>query len=360
MKSNKLFLNWRMIIVVLMALLSAACGEVAAPDDNVYRPCDHVEHQMPNDVGEVYAFPSATAGPNRLTVNEGNQMALGSGDFILYRQPISDGVTYLFGETLEKEGIKITAYQCGDNIGFDIDIYPLQTFAELMLLQSDTDWDAWSQAIKETSYDVPDGFVSISVGAVMNQTGKLMAIPAGLTIPHDEDWINPPQQQEGEVTTFHVLPGDMGGAISRIEYVPQPGWELKDTINETTADGDQFVIFVVSPTVSVVDLTPFGYKGPVTRLYIQAIDVDSYEPISLYGMSMSEVETPLPDTPIAAIVEIPVDPYDADGITNFLSTVEALVSNDYVWTVSTLNFHWEFDVVEGTLDYYFKEAKNSN
>jgi len=351
--TKKLFL----IVFMLVAFIAmVACGGTAAPADDVYRPCDHVAHQMPNAVGEVYAFPDAASGPNLFTVNEGNQLALGSGDFILYRQPISDGVTYLFGETSDKEGIKITAYQCDDNIGFDIDIYPLQTFAELMLL-NDTNWDSWSRFIKETSYDVPGDFVSISVG-VVNQTGKLMAIPAGLTIPHDEDWINPPQQEEGEVTTFHVLSGDVDGAVSRIEYVPQPGWELKDTINKTTADGSKFVIFVVSPTVSVVDLTPFGYKGPVTRLYIRALDVDSYEPLNLYGMSVSEAETPLPNTPVAAIVEIPVDPYDAEGITNFLSTVEALVSDDYAWTISTSSFHWEFDVVEGTLDYYFKKVGN--
>jgi len=342
-------------IVLMIALVACGAGQPAAETNSA---CGSVGQQMLNSVGEGYLFPDASSGPNNLTVNEGNTMALGSGDFVLYRADInSNGPTYLFGETMERQGIKITAYQCGGNIGFDIDIYPLQTFAELMLLQSDVNWNAWEQAIKETSYDAPADFASISVGVLNRETHKLMAIPSGLVIPHNEGWVNPPAQQEGEVTTFQVPADQVSGAVSRIEYVPQPGWAPQSVINKTATNGSRFIIFVVSPTAEEVDLTPFGYKGPITRLYTYAVSLTSGNVIPLAGFQNGGNVTDLLNTTAGIMVEIPVDPHDERGITEFLNNCEAIVGNGYVWTTNASGFHWEFDVTRGVLKYYFVDAQ---
>ena len=352
-------------IMLMIALVACGAGQPAAETNSA---CGSVGQQMLNSVGEGYLFPDASSGPNNLTVNEGSTMALGSGDFVLYRADInSNGPTYLFGETLDRQGIKITAYQCGDDVGFDIDIFPLQTFAELMLLQSDTNWDAWSQAIKEVSYDVSGDFVSINVGVVNQTTGKLMSIPAGLIIPHNEGWVNPPAQQEGEVTTFHVQENQAEGAVSRIEYVPQPGWELKDTINETASDGSQFVIYVVSPTVSVIDLTPFGYKGPISRLLASSYLVDGGSNIAMSGIKSLNTgdEFLLPDGNDSAekfMLMFPVSPYDDFGMAEYLLGFDPITTSAGVYCtgytdVGGYNYHYTFNVYEGSLNFYFEICK---
>jgi len=344
---------WITIASFVLIFALTACGGT----DDTYRPCDHVAYQITNAVGEIYVFPDAAAGPNILSVNEGDQLALGSGNFIIYREDITEGIIYLFSETLAKEGIRVTAYVCDKNIGFDVDYFPLQTFDELMLMQQYVDWNAWSGVFHERFLYIDESFTAISVGVVRQETNELMSVPVGLTIPHNEGWHMPDDQQsmEGVLTTFHVPTSEVSGAVSRIQYVPQPGWELKNTINETASDGSQFVIFVVSPTVSVMDLTPFGYKGPITRLLTKAISLTDGKAIPLNGLLVAGNERSLGgETRI--VLEIPINPYDVNGTTNFLTSSEALVNNDYVQATSTSGFHWEFNVMEGTLKYYFEDA----
>lgn len=358
--NTKIFNSKMMFVLLTALLLSAACG-TAAEEDVGFCAIESM-HRIPAEVGSIFTFPDSASGPNILSVNqaeEGLELRLSSASQGLYSQSLDLGYADLFGETGNEGAIIIRAYDCDEYISFTLDIQEARTVQEMMIFRDDP-WNGLSQIIKGSNPQVNPAYTGVHVGVINEHTHEIMGV-VGLNLPNRENWAMPYRQlsMEGFLTSFYLPNVELGSAISSINFLPQPGWKELSPWEFTAENGDQFIIFRLVPEIPVVDLRPADYPhvGQTVRLVVQADLLSSQEDVMLTGIRQIHTgeEFLLQYPTNSFIVEIPFGFHDVSGVTAFLGDFDAITEKDYDWAINLeYGFHYMFDIVEGTLDYFFE------
>ncbi len=370
MKTKNLFRKPIFWAAMLLVLFLTACGGAAAePTLEPATSCADGFYTLDNQEGAAVYFYGSTG---YYLKKEGAYLAIYAGESLLYRAEVGSE-TILYGEIAETgEGIQVIATQADETFCFEVRYFPTLTGDELLLLEAlngKNVWDNWSQAINVNRGDnVPDGHQRISIGVLQKTDLRfdLIVVPDrdSLVIHHNDDWINPPQQESGKLYNFYVPLEDVELALSLVQYVPEPGWQLDSITEVKTADGGIFRIYHVSNTVPVVNLTDLTYNGPRTFLLVES-KMANGQLISMNGVNDQAGNLHSIDPTEQLMLVIPVSPYDPDGIAKFLydSTTQTILVEPQLtaaglYCPTVINgFLFEFDVIEGGLVYFFKPCQ---